>query len=93
MALSAKIYNQIRNAVHQEWDPIGICSYSGELGEYDSYLPKLIELLGKGANEEQIFSFLWVAETEAMGLSGDEQATRKFSKWLAVLPVNAYGSK
>ena len=75
-------YNLVRDALHIKWNPIGMCSYSDELGEYDSYLPNLIKILEEGATEEQIFDFLWEAETKAMGLSGDKQATREFSKWL-----------
>ncbi len=62
-----------------------ITVYSEEMGEYDGYLPNLCELLKKGGSEEQIFNFLWTAETDSMGLSGDEQATREFSKWLISL--------
>lgn len=44
--------------------------------------PNLCKLLKEGGSEEQVFNFLWTAETDSMGLSGDEQATREFSKWL-----------
>ncbi len=83
--INADFYNLVREAAHKKWDPIGVSSYSEQIGEYDSYLPKLCELLKKGASEEQIFDFLWIAETEAMGLSGNKQATREFSKWLVTL--------
>ncbi len=75
-------YSLVREAVHKRWDPIGFCSYSEEMGEYDGYLPNLCKLLKEGGSEEQVFNFLWVAETDSMGLSGDKQATREFSKWL-----------
>ncbi|MGR5287733.1 hypothetical protein ACP3V5_20615 [Vibrio maritimus] len=78
-------YNQLRVAVHKEWDPIGVCSYSEEMGEYDGYLPKLYELLKDGSSEEEVFNYLWSVETEAMGLSGDKQITRNFSKLLLKL--------
>jgi len=78
-------YTLVREAVHNKWDPIGVCAYSDEMGEYDGYLPNLCKLLNDGASEEQVFKFLWTAETDSMGLSGDEQATREFSKWLANL--------
>lgn len=75
-------YNLVREAVHKRWDPIGVCSYSEEMGEYDGYLPNLCKLLEEGGSEELVFNFLWTVETESMGLSGDEKATREFSKWL-----------
>ncbi|TMX35215.1 hypothetical protein [Vibrio sp. Hep-1b-8] len=78
-------YNLLREAVHKKWDPIGVCSYSEEMGEYDGYLPNLYKLLKDGSSEEEVFNFLWSVETDAMGLSGDEHATRKFSKFLIKL--------
>ena len=75
-------YNQLRVAVHKEWDPIGVCAYSEEMGEYDGYLPKLYELLKDGSSEEEIFNYLWVIETEVMGLLGDKEVTKKFSNLL-----------
>ena len=75
-------YNFVREAVHNEWDPIGVYSYSEEMGEYDGYLPNLCKLLEEDGSEEQVFDFLWTVETGSMGLSGDAKATREFSKWL-----------
>lgn len=80
-------YILVREAVHKKWDPIGVCAYSEEMGEYDGYLPNLCKLLKDGGSEEQIFNFLWTAETDSMGLSGDEPATRAFSRWLVSLKV------
>uniref|UniRef100_A0A486XT63 Uncharacterized protein n=1 Tax=Rheinheimera sp. BAL341 TaxID=1708203 RepID=A0A486XT63_9GAMM len=78
-------YNLVREAVHKEWDPIGVYEYSEEMGEYDGYVPNLCQLLLDGGTEDQVFSFLWAVETDSMGLTGDEQATRKFSKRLVKL--------
>ncbi|WP_018416223.1 hypothetical protein [Teredinibacter turnerae] len=80
-------FNLVREGVHKKWDPIGVSSYTEEMGEYDGYLPSLCKLLNDGASEEQVFDFLWTVETQSMGLSGDEQATRDFSKWLVDLSV------
>ncbi len=75
-------YNLVREVVHNKWDPIGVSAYSEEMGEYDGYLPNLCQLLKDGGSEEQVFNYLWTAETDSMGLSGDEQATREFSRQL-----------
>lgn len=80
--ISSKLYNAVSEATHRQWDPIGVCAYSNEMGEYDEYIPKLCQLLLKDASEDEIFEFLWIVETESMGLSGDKNATREFSKKL-----------
>ncbi|WP_088744271.1 hypothetical protein [Cobetia sp. QF-1] len=82
---ASKLYKAVREAVHQQWDPIGVCSYTDEMGEYDSYVPNLCEILINEASEDEVFNFLWIVETESMGLSGDEKATRDFSNVLVII--------
>jgi len=85
LSIDLKLYNIIREAVHKDWDPIGVYLYSEEMGEYDGYLLDIYRLIDGGGTEEEIFRFLWAVETNSMGLSGDEKATRSFSKWLSGL--------
>lgn len=75
-------YNQLREAIHYKWDPIGVMDYSSEMGEYDSYIPALYDLLKKGATQKEIFDYLWAVETDSIGLEGDREITEKFSVWL-----------
>ena len=75
-------YNEVRNAVHRRWDPIGVAVYSNEMGEYDSYIPALCEILNKGAGRQRIFEHLWIMETDSMGMDGDREATEEFASWL-----------
>jgi len=76
------LYERVRQAVHIQWDPIGVAAYSDEMGEYDGYIPALCKLLKKQPSREQIFEYLWTVETESMGLSGDKQSTEEFADWL-----------
>ena len=76
------LYYQVREAVHHRWDPIGVAAYSDELGEYDNYIPELCRLLKDGVSRQQIFDYLWVVETDSIGLNGNRQATEEFSFWL-----------
>ncbi|MGY8730505.1 MAG: hypothetical protein ACKVK0_00130 [Pirellulales bacterium] len=39
------LYEIVRRAVHSDWDPIGVAVLTDEMGEYDSYIPGLCELL------------------------------------------------
>ena len=75
----------IRLAVHRRWDPIGVSSFTDELGEYDSYIPGLIRLLQTRPDEQKVFDYLWTLETVSMGLNGDRESTRQFAKWLCDL--------
>lgn len=81
-------YNQVREAVHHKWDPIGVTAYSDEMGEYDSYIPALCNLLEKTVNQEQVFEYLWAMETDSMGMEGDRKATTDFSIWIHRLAIS-----
>ncbi len=76
------LHEIVRQAVHTKWDPIGIGESALELGEYDSYVPGLCNLLTSQSSESEVFGYLWMVETESLGLSGNREATEQFAKWL-----------
>ncbi len=78
-------YSKVRELIHLEWDPIGVSDFVDEFGEYDSYIPNLFKLLESRSSNQEVFDFLWVAETEAMGLSGDQERTKQFTEKLCKL--------
>lgn len=80
-----ELYDQIRVAVHKQWDPIGVSAYSDEMGEYDGYIPELYKLVESKADREVIIEYLWSVETIAMGLSGDRPQTERFADQLLAL--------
>jgi hypothetical protein len=82
------LYESVRRAVHTDWDPIGVAQLCNEMGEYDSYVPGLCELLSKRSSEKEIFDYLWTVETQSLGLEGDRQSTEQFAKRLSELLVN-----
>lgn len=85
----SQFYKTVRRAVHTDWDPIGVADFSDDMGEYDSYVPTLCDMLGKGASEQEVFEYLWTVETESIGLQGNREATERFAKWLCSLsPVD-----
>jgi hypothetical protein len=79
------LYETVRRAVHTDWDPIGVADLADEMGEYDSYVPGLCELLRKNASEKEVFDYLWIVETESIGLEGNREATERFAKRLCEL--------
>ncbi|VTS06491.1 hypothetical protein [Tuwongella immobilis] len=81
----ADLYEVVREAVHTKWDPIGIGESALELGEYDSYVSGLCNLLRSNPSEVEVFGYLWIVETDSLGLMGNRQATEQFAKWLREL--------
>jgi hypothetical protein len=80
----------VREAVHTKWDPIGIGESALELGEYDSYVPGLCNLLTSHSSETELFEYLWTVETEWIGLRGNRERTERFAKWLWELSSNRF---
>ena len=60
----------IRDALMQHWDPIGVAAVPEAEDEYDSYIGRIYRILVGTRSEEELIEFLYVTETETMGLSG-----------------------
>ncbi|GAB4163496.1 MAG: hypothetical protein Tsb009_40000 [Planctomycetaceae bacterium] len=85
LRVMSELYETVRRAVHFDWDPIGVSDLTDQMGEYDSYVPGLCDLLGKNASEKEVFDYLWTVETESIGLQGNREATERFASWLCNL--------
>jgi hypothetical protein len=64
----------------RKWDPIGISPGPGEddgpMDEYDSYAPRLLALLQRGARVDDIHEQLVLIRTVSMGLDADPRDKR-----------------
>lgn len=80
--IDINLYRSIAEALHYKWDPIGISDIPRAIGEYDSYVPELYELICQNADGEVIFDYLWEIEVQHMGLDGDRAATLAFVDYL-----------
>jgi len=67
---SRRIAKEIRRALLDVWDPIGIRNEPNAQDEYDSYLGRVFRLLTTGATDEQIADWLFRQADEHMGLGG-----------------------
>ena len=76
---------KIKEALLNEWDPIGVKGIPGAESEYDGYVPAISEMLSQQKTKDDLFKYLWWAETEHMGLTGDRQATSAFADRLLLL--------
>lgn len=71
----------VRNALLNDWDPIGVKSIPEAVDEYDGYVPQICQLIIKG-NKQKLVDHLWWIETERMGLTGNRKATEAFAERL-----------
>jgi hypothetical protein len=70
------LFNEIRNILLRDWDPIGVQEIPEAQDEYDSYVDSICKLIKLKKSEKEIFNYLWWIETEYMGLSGDKKHTK-----------------
>ena len=68
-------HSAIRDVLLKEWDPIGVARFAEAQNEYDGYVAELDALVFGKASREEIFGYLWKAETETMALPGNRQKT------------------
>jgi hypothetical protein len=71
----------IRKVLMSEWDPIGF----GDLlpaDEYDSYIPKIYELLQSGVNSNKLATHLEQIETNGIGLPARPDVNRRVAQSL-----------
>ena len=59
--------------LHRAWDPIGVRGMEGAADEYDSYAPKLLAMLERGAGDQEVADHLTQIEQERMGLQPDRE--------------------
>jgi|SRR6188768_3976349 len=76
---NSALEKEVRRALLEEWDPIGVRAFPEAFGEYDGYVGAICSLLIRGCSAEDLFDFLWGIETQHMGLSGDWSTTRAFA--------------
>lgn len=78
-------YREVCDILRNEWDPIGVGDSPGALHEYDGYAQSLLEMILRRATRDEIFAYLWWAETENMGLSGNRHHTEQIADRLTAL--------
>lgn len=76
---------RIQKLLLKSWDPIGISDLGEADDEYDGYVEDVTSLVMNRASREDMFNYLWDAETEHMGLKGDAEHTRDFVQQLVQL--------
>ncbi len=69
----------VQQALIKEWDPIGVGAIPEAQDEYGSYAPKIAEMLLAQKPRKEVLDYLWWLETEQIGLTGNRDATEKFS--------------
>lgn len=78
----------IREAMMQQWDPLGVSELREDAeveDEYDSYIPSIYRILREGKSVEFIFDYLRNVEEKYMGLQCNFEVTMAFSQYLFAL--------
>jgi hypothetical protein len=86
---SPDVFARIRRVLLEDWDPTNASRSEYAHGEYDPYIPPLIDLLRGGADEQAIVHFLHEREKECMCFPGlDTQRLHPIArKLMALRPV------
>ena len=79
---SRPVRREIRLALVELWDPIGIKDEPNAQDEYDMYIGGVFELLNSNATEEQIASHLWKIIEERINVHPQKGATERTVKAL-----------
>lgn len=77
----------VRQALFEEWDPIGVNNNPDNYDEYYSYAPHLTKLLIENKPEYVVFIALWHIETVHIGMSGNREATKYFAGQLIQIAI------
>lgn len=77
MYTSKKIFDCLHHALIGEWDPIDVKNTSELQDEYDSYIPKLYQIISKSNSADKIFDYLWWLETDYIGITDSGNACAK----------------
>jgi hypothetical protein len=84
---SKTVNEQIRQVLMESWDPIGVAHEVDAQDEYDYYILPLHFFLIRGADAEEIVTYLWRIETQEVGL-GRLGRTRLYEVARRLLSLN-----
>ena len=79
---SRRIRVEIRHALVDVWDPIGIKDEPNAQDEYDTYIGGAFELLKKGGSDEELSAYLWRIIEERIHVHPAKGATQETIKAL-----------
>lgn len=64
---------RVRRVLMQQWDPIGVRDVPQAQDEYDIYAEEIVRMLSAGRSARELVAYLMDAETNAMGLRGNQE--------------------
>jgi hypothetical protein len=74
--------DKINKFLLEKWDPIGISNTVGAEDEYFRYADEIAKIIQHSDTYEELLEYLWMLETEHMGLRGNKIKTEKFAQAL-----------
>jgi hypothetical protein len=80
----------VRDILWEFWDPIGVSAFDDwPKDEYDSYVGVVVSMLRSGQTAQEVSSYLYRAETEYIGMSGDQARAASVAQMLISLNIGA----
>lgn len=76
----------IREALMEDWDPIGVRGIPEAQDEYDGCVPTIYKMLIRREPRHEISDYLWRVETEDMTLIGNGPAIAKCTDRIMRIP-------
>jgi hypothetical protein len=76
----------IRQVLLADWDPSNAARFEAASGEYDGYIPPLVELIRSNADEDAVVDYLFDREREILCFPGlGKQRLRRVAQRLLAL--------
>jgi len=77
-----ELYQRLDEVIHYLWDPIGVSHAPEARDEYYSYLPKLLDLLKRKAEVDEIADYLGWITRERMSLGIERNRDKEIAEIL-----------
>ena len=84
MSDTAKM-QMVRIILHWAWDPIGVRGIPEAIDEYDTYAPKVLEMLRSGGSDQDVGAYLTSIVRDRMELRTNPKADEDIAAMLREL--------
>jgi hypothetical protein len=68
-----QLLQRIDEVLHYQWDPIGVSDTPEARDEYESYVPRIFQLLKATSDGKDIADYLQWISTEQMGVGANQK--------------------
>lgn len=80
-----ELYQRVDEVLHYIWDPLAVADVPAARDEYQSYVPKVFQLLQRNAPAKEIADYLVSTALETIGLSGHAEHQKRAGEVVEIL--------